>query len=99
MKYAVSWEARPNTTEESFKRSLAAFGKWSPTHPENFQVFLGRVDGNGGFAVVESDDPSEIAHDIAPFLPWLEFHVYPCLDIADSAAIEADAVAFLDSVS
>jgi hypothetical protein len=99
MKYAVSWEARPNTTEESAKRSLTVFSKWSPTHPEHFQAFLGRVDGQGGFAVVETDDPAEIAHDTAPFIPWFEFHVYPCLEIGDSAAIEMEALAFLDSVS
>jgi hypothetical protein len=99
MKYLVSWEARPSNNEESFKRSLTVFSKWTPTHPERFQAFLGRADGNGGFAVYETDDPAEIAHDTAAFVPWFEFHIYPCLDIADSAAFEAEAVAFLDSVS
>jgi len=99
MKYAVTWEARPNLTEESAKRSLEVFGKWSPSHPEHFQAFLGRVDGNGGFAVVETDDATELAKDTAPFNAWFEFHVYPCLDIAESTAINGEAVAFLDSVS
>ena len=99
VKYLISWESRPSITEESAKRSLAVFSKWSPSHPEHFLQFLGRVDGNGGFAVVETDDVSEIAKDTTPFASWFEFHVYPCLDIADSAAIDADAVAFLDSVN
>ena len=99
VKYLISWESRPNITEESAKRSLAVFGKWSPSHPEHFLQFLGRVDGNGGFAVVETDDVSEIAKDTTPFASWFEFHVYPCLDIADSATIDAEAVAFLDSVN
>ena len=99
MKYVISWEPRPNTTEESAKRSLAVFGKWSPSHPEHFHAFLGRADGNGGFAVVETDDIAEIHRDTAPFSPWFEFHVYPCLDIADSSAIDGEAMAFLDSVS
>jgi hypothetical protein len=99
MKYVVSWEGLPNVTEEAAKRSLTVFSKWSPSHPEHFQAFLGRVDGNGGFAVIETDDPTEIAKDTAPFLPWFEFHVYPCLEIADSAAINTEALAFLDSVS
>ena len=48
-----------NTTEESAKRSLAVFSKWSPSHPEHFHAFLGRADGNGRFAVVETDDVAE----------------------------------------
>lgn len=99
MKYVVSWEARPSVTEEAAKRSLTVFSKWSPSHPEHFQAFLGRLDGNGGFAVVDTDDATEIAKDTAPFMPWFEFHVYPCLEIADSAAIETEALAFLESVS
>ena len=43
MKYVVSWEARPSVTEEDAKRSLTVFSKWSPSHPEHFQAFLGRV--------------------------------------------------------
>ena len=99
MKHVVSWEARPSITEEDAKRSLTVFSKWSPSHPEHFQAFLGRVDGNGGFAIIETDDPTEIAKDTAPFLPWFEFHVYPCLEIADSAAINGEALAFLESIS
>ena len=99
MKYAVTWELRPNVTEEAAKRSLQVFGKWSPTHPEHFREFLGRLDGNGGFAVVETDDATEIAKDTAPFTPWFDFHVYPCLEIADLAALQGEALAFLESVS
>jgi Protein of unknown function (DUF3303) len=99
MKYAVTWEPRPNLTEESAKRSLAVFSKWSPSHPEHFQAFLGRLDGNGGFAVIDTEDPTEILRDTSPFTAWFEFHVYPCLEIADQAAINGEALAFLDSVS
>ncbi|HEY3528961.1 MAG TPA: DUF3303 family protein [Nocardioides sp.] len=99
MKYAVTWELRPNVTEEAAKRSLTVFGKWSPAHPEHFHAFLGRIDGNGGFAVVETDDATEIAKDTAPFTPWFEFHVYPCLEIADLAALQGEGLAFLESVS
>lgn len=99
MKYAVTWELRPNVTEEAAKRSLQVFSKWSPTHPEHFRDFLGRLDGNGGFAVVETDDATEIAKDTAPFTPWFEFSVYPCLEIADLAALQGEALAFVESIS
>jgi hypothetical protein len=99
MKYVITWEARPNVTEESTKRGLAAFSKWSPSHPEHFLAFLGRIDGNGGFAVVETEDPAEVARDTGPFTTWFEFHVYPCLEIAETATIAGEGLAFLESVS
>lgn len=99
MKYVITWEARPNLTEEAAKRSLLVFSKWAPAHPEHFHSFLGRIDGNGGFAVTETDDASEVLRDLAPFTAWFDFRVHPCLDIADQAAINGEAMAFLDSVS
>jgi hypothetical protein len=97
MKYVVSWVPRPNTTEESAARSLQVFGKWTPAG--TFHGFYGRVDGQGGFAVVEVDDPAVVAKDVAPFLPWFEFAVHPVIDIADTAAIGADAIEFRASVT
>jgi len=98
MKYVVTWEIRPNVTEESEARSLAVFGKWAPSEGATYREFLGRVDNRGGFAVVETDDVSQIAKDTAPFGTWFDFSVYPVLEIADTAAIGAEAVAFLASV-
>ena len=98
MKYAVTWEVRPGITEEASARSLQVFSKWSPSEGATFREFLGRVDGNGGFAVVETDDPKLIAKDVAPFVAWFEFHVHPCLEIADTAGVGMEAVGFLASV-
>jgi hypothetical protein len=97
MKYVVTWVPRANLTEEASARSLQVFGKWTPAG--SFTEFLGRVDGQGGFAVVEADDPAVIAKDVAPFVAWFEFAVHPVLEIADSAAIDTEAVAFLASVT
>ena len=99
MKYVISWESRPNITEESAKRSLAVFSKWSPTHPEHFHAFLGRADGTGGFAVVETDDVAEIHRDTAPFSLWFVYHYNPALQSAYWWALDGEAMAFLDSVS
>ena len=96
MKYVVTWVIRPNITEESTARSLQVFGKWTPTG--TFTEFLGRVDGEGGFAVVEADDAAVIAKDVAPFVAWFEFAVHPVLEIADTAAIDTEALAFVASV-
>ena len=98
MKYVVTWESNPNLTEEASARALAVFGKWSPSEGVDYKEFLGRIDGRGGFAVVETDDAARIATDVAPFGAWFDFCVYPVLEIADTTTINAQAVEFLGSV-
>ena len=67
MKYVITWEIRPAVTEEAAARALQVFAKWTPSEEATFKEFLSRVDGRGGFAVVETDDPALIAKDVAPF--------------------------------
>jgi hypothetical protein len=98
MKYVVTWQTRPSATEETAARGLAVFSKWAPQEGSNFREFLGRVDGQGGFAVVETDDAATIAKDVAAFVGFFDFTVYPVQEIADTAAIGTEAVAFLQSI-
>ena len=97
MKYIVSWETRANASEEVQARSLQVFGKWSPAEGTNFVQFLGRVDGRGGFAVVETDDVTLIARDMAVFGAFFDMSVYPVLDIEQTAQIIGDAIQFRQS--
>ena len=99
MKYVVSWIGKPSVTEEAAARSLQVFGKWTPSEGADFKEFLGRVDGRGGYAVVETDDPKLIAKDVAPFAAWFDFEVCPVIEIADTAAVDAEAIEFLASVT
>jgi Protein of unknown function (DUF3303) len=98
MKYVVSWQPRSNTTEEVQARSLEVFGKWSPAEGVKFLQFLGRMDGYGGFAVVETDNPTLLARDTAIFSAFFDQTVYPVLDIEESARIGSEAVEFRRSV-
>ena len=99
MKYVVSWEPRPSSTEETLGRSLQVFGKWTPHEGSTFKEFLSRVDGRGGFAVVETDDPSLVLKDTALFGSFFDFSVYPVLEIADATVIEMEAAERLASIS
>lgn len=98
MKYVIAWETRASTTEEQQARGLAVFGGWSPSEGADFQQFLGRVDGRGGFAVVETDDPALVAKDMATFGPFFEFNVYPVLEIQEAAGLAAEAVQFRNAI-
>jgi hypothetical protein len=58
---------------------------------------LGRIDGPGGFAVVETDDPALLARDTAIFSTFFAMTVYPVLDVQEAARIGGEALEFLRS--
>jgi hypothetical protein len=43
------------------------------------------------FAVTEGDDPASAARDIFKFVPFLEYTIYPVLDIGEAAGRLAEA--------
>ena len=94
MKFVIAWEDRGNASEELLARSLEVFGKWSPAQGTEFLEFVGRIDGRGGFAVVETDDTTLIARDMAIFSAFFDMSVYPVLDIQETARISGEAVEF-----
>jgi hypothetical protein len=99
MKYVVAWESRASASEDMQARSLQVFGKWSPAEGTNFLQFVGRVDGRGGFAVVEAEDVALIARDMAVFGAFFDMSVYPVMDIQETARITGEAVAFRGSAT
>jgi Protein of unknown function (DUF3303) len=100
MKYVVSWVTRDTgNPEEAAKRSLAAFSKWTPSPNSTFHQFVQRVDGEGGFAFVESDNPEDILRDVSKFTPWIKYEILPVIDMAAGATIGAEAIEYRDSIS
>lgn len=94
MKYVLTWELRPNYSEDQDERSLEVFARWSPAESTNFLEFVARVDGRGGFAVIEADDVASIARDVAIFNAFFEFNVCPVMDVRESANIAGEAIQF-----
>ena len=99
MKYVVTWQVRAGAAEDVQARSLQVFSKWAPAEGTDYVQFLGRADGQGGFAVVETDDITLLARDTAIFSAFLDMSVYPVLDIQEVARIGAEAVEFRSSAS
>jgi hypothetical protein len=64
-----------------------------------FHQFLQRVDAEGGFAVVETDNPNSLLSDCAKFSAWFVFHVHPVVDITDAVPILNEALDFRESIS
>lgn len=103
MKYVVSWKPRAGGSaadnEAGVKRSLAVFGKWTPDARSTFHQFVTRLDGEGGFAVIETDDPASVLDGPAKFGPFFEFTVIPVVDVNESIGLVNEAIEFRDSIS
>lgn len=104
MKYVIAFKPRLGGSaaenEASAARVLEVFSKWTPPSDVTFHQFVLRVDGEGGFAVTEGDDPAAAARDIAKFSPFLEYAVYPVLDVGEAAVgLLAEAVEWRKSIT
>lgn len=102
MKYLVSWTYRLNGStaenEESVRRGLAVFAKWTPTASTTYHQFVGRVDGGGGFSVVETDNPSDLSDVTSKFAFLCDYQIYPVVDIDQAAQALQEGVEFRDSI-
>ena len=102
MKFVVTWKTRSGASaadnEAAAARTLEVFGKWSPPSDETFHQFLGRLDGTGGFAVVETDNPDSLAEAPAKFGTYLDFEIIPVNDIGETTRLLGEGVEFRKSV-
>ena len=102
MKYLVSWNYRLNGSaaenEEGVRRGLAVFAKWTPPATAVYHQFLGRVDGGGGFAVVETDNPADLSDATSKFGFIADYQICPVVDIAESAQSLQQGLDFRDAI-
>jgi hypothetical protein len=102
MKYVVAWPHRLNGTaaenDESPRRGLAAYSKWSQPQTTTYHQFVGRIDGGGGFAVVESDNPADLVETTSQFATILDYQIYPVVDIAEAAHALQQGVEFREAI-
>ena len=98
MKYVVSWTFRlggsAGDNEAGVKRLLEVYSKWTIPESMTYHQFVSRVDGNGGFAVVETDNPMDMIGDVGKFGPLLEYQIYPVVEVADSVQATQEGVKF-----
>jgi hypothetical protein len=103
VKYLVSWAYRLNGSadenDETLRRGLAVFSEWAPPQGSTYTWFVGRVDGRGGFALVETDDPADLADTTSKFGFIADYQISPVIDIARSAQSLARGVEFRASIS
>jgi hypothetical protein len=101
MKFVLTYTFRDGGSleerEAATKRGMQLLGKFEPS--VQIKEWVDRIDGEGGFAVVESDDPAAMTKDIAIWAPMFHFELFPVLDVAESTAAQQEAIDFRDSIS
>jgi hypothetical protein len=102
MKYVMAWTSRlggsGKENEDGVRRALELFSKWQPPAGTTFHQFVGRLDAEGGFAVVETDNAAELLDGTGKFAPFNVFHIYPVVDIAEWAQTAQEGVEFRGSI-
>ncbi len=103
MKYVTTWKPRfggsAAENDAGTARLLELYSKWTPSSDITIHQFVLRADGEGGFLVSEADDPATAAREIAKFSPFLEYTIYPVLEIAEAAGILTEAVEWRKSIA
>jgi hypothetical protein len=98
MKYLVSWTTRSGASaadnEAAVARVLQVYSKWSPPSDETFHQFLGRLDGRGGYSLVETDNPDSLGEGPAKFGAYFDFEIVPVVDIADNVRLLSEGIDF-----
>ncbi|MGQ4599588.1 DUF3303 family protein [Nocardia sp. R6R-6] len=102
MKYVVSWTYRWNGSatenEDSMRRALEVFANWKPSETTTYHQFVGRLDGRGGFAVIETDNPLDLADGPNKFGFFAEYEVYPVVEMAEAAQTFQEGLEFRASI-
>jgi len=77
---------------EGSEMSQKLLATWAPSDAATMHQWLQRCDANGGFAVLETEDSAALYKDLATWNPWLEFEVYPVLDIGEASPLTQEAI-------
>jgi hypothetical protein len=103
MLFLVSWRYRANggsadqvlsDTRQIFK----VYEKWAPSPDLTFKAFVGRSDGTGGFALIETDNLTALLEDATKFGTFFEFEHTPVIDIGEAVPAMVGALEWRESI-
>jgi hypothetical protein len=101
MKFVLEYTLREGASgadnEAGAKRVQQLLAKFVPS--VDVKEWVDRVDGEGGFAVFESDDPVALHKDVSLWTPYLRFKLHPVLDVGDAIPAQQEAIELRDSIS
>jgi Protein of unknown function (DUF3303) len=98
MQYVIEYQIRTAglTHDQNLDNQdalLKAFGKWTPEEGLTVNAFLSNLN-NGGYVLVEADDPNVVYSFVSKFVYWNDINVVPVVDVADGVANGAKSLAW-----
>ncbi len=94
----IEYEVRTSgLTHDQFKDNryalFKAFGKWSPEKGLTIDAFVSNLN-NGGYVLVQSDDPGVGYPFVSKFVYWNDVNVVPVVDVGDAVATGNESLAW-----
>ena len=104
MKYMIEYSVRTAglSHDQNFANQealLNAFGKWQPEEGLTVLAFVGRLDGDSGYALVEADDPKVVASFVSKYIYWNNVEVIPVVDVEEIVPINLESLAWARAAS
>ena len=100
MLFQASWTRRDSgASEDGDRRVLSILEKFEVPDGVTVHSWVERIDGMGGFGLLEADDPQALAAGFPIFAPYFAFEAVPVMQHADAVQVLAAAVAFRDGLS
>ena len=63
----------------------------------SIQAFLSNLSGNGGYVLIEADDPKVVTSFVSKFNYWNDSNVVPVIDVGDAVSIGQSSLAWARS--
>ena len=99
MKYMIEYTVRNTglTYDQNLTGSealMTAFSKWKPEEGLSIQAFVSKVSGNGGYVLVEANDPKVVTSFVSKFNYWNDVDVVPVIDVGEAVSIGQSLLAW-----
>jgi Domain of unknown function (DUF3303) len=109
MKYMIEYTTRVSglTCEESFKNSESLLKTWERWEEEaksdlmsglNVLNHVVKLGCNGGYVLVETDEPCDVAKFVSKFTFWAEPTINPVIEVDEAVPISFDSLAWAKGV-
>ena len=103
MKYMCEYKVRHgHHFEQNFGAAeslLTAFSKWKPDDGLKIHAFVSNLMGDGGYILVETDDPKLIVSFASKFSYWNDSEIIPVIDVAEATAVAAGSLSWARAAS
>ena len=103
MKYMIEYKVRHgHHFEQNFGAAeglLKAFGKWKPEDGLAVRAFVSNLMADGGYVLVEADDPKVVVAFVSKFSYWNDAEVIPVVDVTEVTSVASGSLEWARSAS